>query len=72
MNRGNKYLITIKNKWTNSTRVVTVNHTENVQQVHKYAYYKHTTNLEDITSIVDYRKENVFTLRGGFRRTHSK
>lgn len=67
MHQGKKFIVTIKNKWTNSTRIVTVSKYENAQLVHKYAYYNHTNNLEDIVSIVDNRKNTVFTLRGGFR-----
>lgn len=70
-NNSTKYLITIKNKWTNSERRLTVSKINDVQLAHKYAYYNHTSNLEDIVSIVDNRKNTVFTLRGGFRK-HNK
>lgn len=63
-----KYLVTIKNKWTNSSRIVMINSTDDVQHAHKYAYYRHTNNLEEIVSMTDHRKHTVFTLRGGFRR----
>lgn len=67
-NNGTKFVVTIKNKWTNSERRVIVSKYRDVQSAHKFAYYNYTNNLEDITSIVDPRKNVVFTLRGGFRR----
>lgn len=63
-----KYIVTIKNKWTNSSRVVMINSTDDVQKAHKYAYYNHTNNLEEIVSMADHRKNLLFTLRGGFKR----
>ena len=63
-----KYIVTIKNKWTNSSRVVMIKSADDVQRAHKYAYYNHTNNLEEIVSMTDSRKNTVFTLRGGFRR----
>ncbi len=68
-NNGNRYIVTIKNKWTNSSRAVALTDRDgNAQQLHKYAYYNHTSNLEDIVCITDHRKRTVFTLRGGFRK----
>jgi len=65
---GTKFVVTVKNKWTNSERRVIVSKYNDAQLAHKYAYYQHTSNLEDIVSIVNPRKQTVFTLRGGFRR----
>lgn len=64
----NKLYFTIKNKWSNTQRVVTMSNVEDVRLAHKYVYYKHTTNMEDIVSIHDRSRKNVFTLKGGFRR----
>ena len=67
-NNRTKFVITIKNKWTNSSIVVTISKFNDVRVAQKYAYYNHTSNLEDIVCITDQRKDTVFTLRGGFRR----
>lgn len=63
-----KLLLTIKNKWTNSSRVVALNNFSDVQLAHKYAYYKYTTNLEDIVSITDSSQNRLFSLKSGFYR----
>lgn len=63
-----KLVVNIKNKWTNSSRVVMLKNFADIQQAHKYAYYRHTNNLEDIVSITDQYKNSLFTLKGGFRR----
>jgi hypothetical protein len=67
-NTPKKLVVTIKNKWTNSSRVVTLNKFADVQLAHKHAYYMYTTNLEDIVSITDSYKNKLFTLKTGFRR----
>lgn len=64
--RYNKIFFNIKNKWTNSTRTVTMSNCEDIREAHKYAYYKHTSNLEDIVSITDSRKKPLFCLYRGF------
>jgi len=66
-----KLVVTIKNKWTNSSRFVVLNNFTDIQQAHKFAYYKHTNNLEDIVSISDKYKNTYFTLKGGFRKTRT-
>ena len=63
-----KFVITIKNKWTNSSRFITLNKFADVQLAHKFAYYKHTNNLEEIVSITDSSRNKLFTFKGGFRR----
>ena len=63
-----KFVVTIKNKWTNSSRVVTVSKFSDVQLAHKFAYYNYTTNLEDIISISDQHKNVYFTIKSGFKR----
>lgn len=68
MTPGKKLVVTIKNKWTNSSRIVMLKNFTDIQKAHKYAYYNHTSNLEDIVSISDQYKNNLFTLKGGFRR----
>lgn len=63
-----KLLITIKNKWTNSKRVVALDNFSDVQLAHKYAYYKYTSNLEDIVMITDSSNYKLFTLKYGFNK----
>lgn len=63
-----KLLITIKNKWTNNKRVVALDNFSDVQSAHKYAYYKYTSNLEDIVLITDNKNQKLFTLKTGFSR----
>lgn len=63
-----KFVVTIKNKWTNSSRIVSVSKFSDVQLAHKFAYYKHTNNLEDIVSITDQHKNIYFTIKAGFKR----
>lgn len=67
-NNPRKLLVTIKNKWTNSTRIVALNNFSDVQLAHKYAYYKFTTNLEDIVKITDNSNNRLFSLKSGFYR----
>lgn len=67
-NRPLKLLVTIQNKWTNSNRTIVLSKFTDVQLAHKFAYYNHTTKLEDIVSIVDNKKKTLFTLRRGFTR----
>lgn len=62
-----KYLIKIKNKWTNSTKSVKVSRFSDPREAHKFAYYNYTTNLEEITEMVDPRGRKVFNVRHGFR-----
>lgn len=66
-----KLVVTIKNKWTNSSRIVMLNKFTDIQTAHKFAYYNHTSNLEDIECIEDQYKNKLFTLKGGFRRAKS-
>lgn len=65
---GNKVYVTIKNKWSNASRIVSLTGFECVQEAHKFAYYRYTTNLEDITMICDSRKNTLFTIKSGFRK----
>lgn len=63
-----KLVVTIKNKWTNSSKIVTINKFSDVRLAHKFAYYKFTTNLEEIVSITDQYSNKLFTFKSGFRR----
>lgn len=71
MNRyssNKKFIVTIKNKWSNQSRTIVLSSDKDIRELHKYAYYKHTNNLEDIISIQNTGKKNLFTLRSGFRK----
>jgi hypothetical protein len=63
-----RFVVTIKNKWTNSSRVVSVSKFSDVQLAHKFAYYNYTNNLEDIVLITDQHKNIHFSIKAGFKR----
>lgn len=63
-----KYILTIKNKWSNESRTIMLTSDKDVRELHKFAYYRHTNNLEDIVSIQAPNKKTLFTLRSGFKK----
>ena len=71
MNKYNQptktYIVKIKNKWTNSSKTVKVSKFNDPRLAHKYAYYTFTTNLEEITEMVDRSGRKVFSYKHGFK-----
>lgn len=63
-----KYYALIKDKWLNETKSVVVASDQGPQEAHKYLYYNHTTNMQDIVRIKDRTGNTVYTLQKGFFR----
>jgi hypothetical protein len=61
-----KYYALIKDKWLNETKTVAVTTCEGIYEAHKYVYYNHTTNLQDIVRMKDRHGNTVYTLQRGF------
>lgn len=66
-NNTKTFIVSIKNKWTNSTKTVKVSKFADQREAHKFAYYKYTNNLEEIMEMTDRSGRKVFSYKHGFK-----